>query len=70
MNPLTIGSGWRTYLAAAGLLGYALYQASTGDYAAAWQSLMAALAAFGLRQAIAKSEAAANQATLAARSRP
>ncbi len=52
MNVLTIAAGWRTYLAAAGLLGYALYQVSNADYPGAWTSLMAALAAFGLRQAV------------------
>ena len=44
--------GWKTYLAAAGLFGLALYQFSQGDYASAWQSLMAATAAFGLKMAI------------------
>ena len=44
--------GWKTYLAAAGLFGLAVYQFSQGDLGAAWQSLMAALAAFGLRTAI------------------
>lgn len=47
-------TGWKTYLAAAGLVGLALYQLSQGDYAAAAQSLMAALAAAGLRHAIAR----------------
>lgn len=46
--------GWKTYLAAAGLLGLALYQFSEGNAAGAWQSIMAALAAFGLRQAVAR----------------
>ncbi len=53
MNPLQVGAGWSTYLAAAGLLGYALYQVSTGDYPAAVQSFFAALAAFGIRRAVA-----------------
>jgi len=44
--------GFKTNLAALGLAGLALYQFSIGDYPAAVQSLMAALAAFGLRQAI------------------
>jgi hypothetical protein len=47
-------AGWKTYLAAAGLVGLALYQASTGDMTTAWQSLMAGLAAFGLRAAVAR----------------
>lgn len=46
--------GWKTYIAAAGLLGLALYQFSKGDMNTAWQTLMAAIAAFGLRQAIAR----------------
>lgn len=46
-------NGFKTYLAAAGMLGLALFQFSTGDYATAWQSMMGALAAFGLRVAIA-----------------
>lgn len=46
--------GWKTYLAAAGLFGLALYQFSTGDYMTAWQSVMAALAVFGVRQAMAR----------------
>lgn len=45
-------NGYKTYLAAAGLLGLALYQFSQGSMDTALQSLMAALAAFGLRQAI------------------
>lgn len=46
--------GWKTYIAAAGLVGLAVYQFSEGDIAAAWQSLMAGLAAFGLRVAVSK----------------
>lgn len=45
-------AGYRTYIAAAGLLGLALYQLSQGDATTAFQSLMAALAAFGLRAAL------------------
>ena len=48
-------NGIKTYLAAAGLLGLALYQASTGDLVAAYTSLMGALAAVGIRHAISKS---------------
>jgi hypothetical protein len=46
--------GYKTYIAAAGLLGLAIYQASVGQIEAAIQSLLAALAAFGLRNAVAK----------------
>lgn len=44
--------GRKTYIAAAGLLGLAVYQASVGQYEAAIQSVIAALAATGLRNAI------------------
>ena len=62
MPTINLLSGWRTYLAAAGLLGQALYLFSTASYPAAWASLMAALAAFGLRQAIAASVLSTNAA--------
>jgi hypothetical protein len=45
-------NGYKTYLAVAGLLGLALHQFSQGSVDLAFQSLMGALAAFGLRQAI------------------
>lgn len=48
--------GKKTNLAALGLLGLALYQFSAGQYPEAYQSLMAALAAFGVRSAVAKVE--------------
>jgi hypothetical protein len=47
--------GVKTYLAAAGLLGLALWQLSEGQYETAIQSFLAALAAFGLRQAVSRS---------------
>lgn len=49
---LDTGKGWRTYLAAAGLLGLALYQFSQGDIQAGVQSFLGALAVFGLRRAV------------------
>lgn len=52
MNFLDFAKGFRTYIAAAGLLGLALYQFSEGQYEVAAQSFLAALAAFGLRKAI------------------
>jgi hypothetical protein len=52
MNPLGWVDGWKTYLAAAGLAGLALYQFSIGEYATAWTTLLAALTAAGLRHAI------------------
>lgn len=44
--------GYKTNLAAIGLLCLAFYQFSQGSVDLAFQSLMAALAAFGIRQAI------------------
>jgi hypothetical protein len=46
--------GYKTYLAAAGLAGYALYQVSLGQYDQAFQSFLAAMTAAGLRHAVAK----------------
>lgn len=54
MQLINLLSGYKTYLAAAGLFGLALYQFSTGDVTNAVQSLMAALTAIGLRHAVAK----------------
>jgi hypothetical protein len=51
MAPLPL-SGWKTYLAAAGLVGLAIYQVSQGQVELAIQSFLAALAAVGLRSAI------------------
>lgn len=51
---MDILSGYKTYVAAAGLVGLAVYQFSQGHYPDAFQSLMAALAAFGIRSAMAK----------------
>jgi hypothetical protein len=56
MNPFVWLEGWRTYVAAFGLFGLAVYQFSLGHFPEAYQSFFAALAAFGLRQAIAKSK--------------
>ncbi len=44
--------GWKTVLAALGLLGLALYLFSVGNLEGAWQALMNGLAALGLRAAI------------------
>lgn len=52
MNFLDFAKGFRTYIAAAGLLGLAVYQFSEGQYEVAAQSFLAAMAAFGLREAI------------------
>lgn len=45
--------GYKTYAAAIGLAALAVYQFTQKDYPAAAQSLLAALAAAGLRSAIA-----------------
>jgi hypothetical protein len=44
--------GYKTYLACAGLLGLALFQLSEGHFEQAGQSFLAALAAYGLRNAL------------------
>ena len=46
--------GYKTYIAAIGLLGLAVYQASESRFSEAAQSFLAALALFGLRSAIGK----------------
>lgn len=55
MNPLNAVDGYKTYIAAVGLAALAVYQFSIGDVPSAVQSVMAALAAAGLRNAISKS---------------
>lgn len=55
MSIVSIFQGYKTYVAALGLLGLALYQASLGEFETAAQAFLAALAAAGLRDAIAKS---------------
>ena len=54
MNILSVVNGYKTYIASAGLVGLALYQFSAGQYDQASQTFLAALAAAGLRNAIAK----------------
>lgn len=49
---MNILSGYKTYLAAAGLFGLALYQFSVGNLESAIQSFLGGLAALGLRNAI------------------
>jgi hypothetical protein len=48
MGILSLLTGYKTYIAVAGLLGLALYQASTGQLDLALQSLLGGLAAAGL----------------------
>ena len=59
MKILNVLNGYKTYLAAIGLVGLAIYQASTAKYEQAVQSFLAALAAAGLRHAVAKQAARA-----------
>jgi hypothetical protein len=51
---MNILNGYKTYLAAAGLIGLSIYQFSQGQYETAFASFNAGLAALGLRHAIAK----------------
>jgi hypothetical protein len=54
MAILNLLSGYKTYLSAAGLVGLAVYQISQGQIESGAQSFLGALAAAGLRHAIAK----------------
>ena len=54
MKPLQLLDGYKTYLAAAGLFGLALWQFSQGDLPGAMQSFLGGLAALGIRHALAK----------------
>lgn len=56
MNFFSFLEGYKTYFAAAGLFGLSLYQFTQGQFDVATQSLMAALAAFGLKDALARQE--------------
>lgn len=49
-------NGYKTYVAAAGLFGLAVYQLSQGQLDVAMQTLLGALAAVGLRHAITKGQ--------------
>lgn len=53
---LGILDGYKTYIAAAGLLGLSVFQFSTGQISFGLQTLFAALAAAGLRSAIARTQ--------------
>jgi hypothetical protein len=54
MAILALLSGYKTYLAAVGLVGLAVYQVSQGQIETALQSFLAAATATGLRHAMAK----------------
>jgi hypothetical protein len=53
--------GYKTWLAASGLFGLALYQLSQGELEQAVQSFMGGLAAVGIRHAVAKKDAEAKK---------
>lgn len=57
MNFVDILSGAKSYIAAAGMAGLALYQLTQGQFDLGLQSLLAALAVLGVRHAIAKQDA-------------
>jgi hypothetical protein len=61
MNPslFDLCPGWKTHMAAIGLVGLSIYQLSQNDVQSAVQSFMGALAAFGVRVAIQRNENAA-----------
>ena len=54
MNPLPFLDGYKTIVAAVGLVALGVYQLSQGQLELGFQSLMAGLAALGLRHAIEK----------------
>jgi hypothetical protein len=54
MAILNLINGYKTYLAAAGLFGMAIYQFSQAQYDQATQTFLSALAAVGLRHAVSK----------------
>ena len=58
MNPSIIDlfPGYKTYIAAFGLIGLSIYQLSQNDVGPAVQSFMGALAALGVRVAIQRNE--------------
>lgn len=54
---MTTWQGWwksKTFWSAVGLVGLAIYQATQGDWALALTTFLAALAALGVRHAVAK----------------
>ncbi|MDX2035965.1 MAG: hypothetical protein SFX72_04890 [Isosphaeraceae bacterium] len=54
MALLQFVNGYKTYIAAVGLLGLAVYELSMGDVTKAAETFLAALAAAGLRHAVEK----------------
>ena len=57
MRWLNFVNGYKTYLAAAGLVVLSIYQASTGNLEQASQTFLSATAAAGLRHAVSKTAA-------------
>lgn len=58
MDILAKLNGYKTYIAVAGLIGLAVYQFSLGHFEEGFQTVLAAAAAAGLRNAIAKPQSA------------
>src|SRR3954447_26419538 len=56
MAIFSVLAGYKTYIAAAGFVGLAVYQLSQGEVNPALQSVLSALTAVGLRSAIAKAQ--------------
>ena len=56
MNPTKFLDGYKTVLAALGLIGLGVYQMSQGEMELGLQSLMAGVTALGLRHAVSKRE--------------
>jgi hypothetical protein len=53
-NLTNLLSGYKTYIAAAGLVGLSVYQFSQDQFATAFQTFLTAMTALGLRHAVAK----------------
>lgn len=56
MQILALINGYKTYIAGVGLGCLAVYQITQGDLTGAYQSVIAALAAVGLRHAVEKAK--------------
>jgi len=57
MPVINVLNNYKTYLAAAGLIGMAVYNFSVGNYPAAVANVVAAFGLFGAKQAAARAEA-------------
>lgn len=52
MNPLDLFPGWKTYIAAVGLIGLGVYQLSTGAVTEGVASILAGIALIANRRAV------------------